>query len=240
MVENCGGVMGVAYRYKAGLKFWRSRGRALLLLVGACLLLLAGGAGCTAAPAAPTPTAEVFNTPIPVVTLDFSEAVSPLAPEPTPTAGVPLVTLAPADGVFNVVREGGTAGHSWTLDEFRYAFHKDRLRVVWQMAESGTAVPRYRAVQVDNGATPFPTGYDPVWGAARIDLVMSGVSAPNFPFNTTFPVTLAGNPVATRIGLYPAAEGGALGFSIGLHGPQTYEVYELTDPVRIVIDVVYP
>ena len=48
MVENCEGVMGVACRYKAGLKLRRSRGRALLLLVGACLLLLAGGAGCTA------------------------------------------------------------------------------------------------------------------------------------------------------------------------------------------------
>jgi hypothetical protein len=152
----------------------------------------------------------------------------------------PLVTPASLSGVLNVPREGGAAGQVWTLDEFRYAFHKDRLRIVWEMTEGGTTVPKYRVVEVDNVSAPFPTGYDPVWGVARIDLVMSGLSAPNFPLSTRLPVELPGNPVAKRIGLYPTSEGGALGFSIGLHQPTQYEVYELVDPVRLVIDLVYP
>ena len=47
------------------------------------------------------------------------------------------------------------------------------------------------------------------------------------------------NPQVTHIGLYPTFSDAHLGFSIGLKEPSAYEVYELTNPVRIVIDVLY-
>jgi hypothetical protein len=131
-------------------------------------------------------------------------------------------------------------GQIWSLADFRYAFHKDRLRLVWEMAEPGATVPHYLVVEVDNAATPFPTGYDPAWGAARIDLWVSDLYAYDFPLGDVLPATLPGNPAAVRLGLYPLFDDSLLGFSIGLHDPMQYEVYELTDPVRIVIDVLYP
>jgi hypothetical protein len=47
------------------------------------------------------------------------------------------------------------------------------------------------------------------------------------------------NPKVTRIGSYPTFDDACLGFSIGLKSVSAYEVYELTDPVRIVIDVLF-
>jgi len=209
--------------------------------LAALLVFLALFVGCNPAPEEPSPTVIVAPTitPIPVtVVFPTPTSSSPIA-TPLPVES-PLVTPLSVSGVLNVPRQGGTAGQPWTLGDFRYAFHKDRLRIVWEMAESGTTIPKYRAVEVDNAAAPFPTGYDAGWGAARIDLIVSALSAPNFPLSTRLPVELPGNPVASRIGLYPTSEGGALGFSIGLHHPLDYDIYELTDPVRLVIDLVYP
>ena len=54
------------------------------------------------------------------------------------------------------------------------------------------------------------------------------------------PFILADDPLVTRIGLYPTFSDAHLGFSIGLKEPAEYEVYELTDPIRTVIAVLYP
>ncbi len=186
----------------------------------------------------PTPTA----IPVPPVIAFPTDTPTPTE-EPPVDVAVPMPTAVPqAESSYPIgaSREGGALGQIWSLADFRYAFHKDRLRLVWEMAEPGATVPHYLVVEVDNAATPFPTGYDPAWGAARIDLWVSDLYAYDFPLGDVLPVTLPGNPAAARLGLYPLFDDSLLGFSIGLHGPMQYEVYELTAPVRIVIDVLYP
>ena len=181
-------------------------------------------------------------TPIPIPAPFSTETPTPVEEAPVDVA-VPTPTATPqteSSYPVGLSQEGGALGQIWSLADFRYAFHKDRLRLVWEMAEAGATVPHYLVVEVDNAATPFPTGYDPAWGAARIDLWVSDLYAYDFPLGDVLPVILPGNPAAARLGLYPLFDDSLLGFSIGLHSPMQYEVYELTDPVRIVIDVLYP
>ena len=172
-----------------------------------------------------TPTAW---TPAPTVT------ASPVKPTPTKTP-----TPAPAD-YLNQKQDGGKLGDVWNLADLRYGLHSDRVQVVWEMDELRDHVPYYEAVEVDNASYPFPTGHDPAWGDARIDLVISDLYARDAPALDALPVVLADDPLVTRIGSYPTFSDAHLGFSIGLKEPAAYAVYELTDPVRIVIAVFYP
>jgi hypothetical protein len=130
-------------------------------------------------------------------------------------------------------------GDVWTLADIRYGIKADRVRVVWEMAEPRDRVPRFEVVEVDNAASPFPTGHDPEWGAARVDLVVSDLYARESPIIERLPLTPPDNQRVTHIGLYPTFSDSELGFSIGLKAPAAYEVFELTNPVRIVIDVLY-
>ena len=184
----------------------------------------------TSVPLAPT------YTPYPTPT---QQAVAPTS-TPTPQAMPPTSTPTPdLLAYLGVVRQGGRLGAVWSLADVRYGLHPDKLRVVWEMAGPGDHVPLFKAVEVDNLADPFPLGHDPSWGAARIDLVMSDVYAYDFPLIQQLPLIPPDNPQVTRIGLYPTFSDAHLGFSIGLKEPSAYEVYELTNPVRIVIDVLY-
>jgi hypothetical protein len=137
------------------------------------------------------------------------------------------------------MRQGGELGSVWTLADVRYGVHPDRLRVVVEMAEPRDHVPLYKVVEVDNAAGPFPTGHDPSWGAARIDLVVSDLYAYDSSAFEALPLEPGDNPGVTRIGHYPTFDDSSLGFSIGLKAVSAYEVHELTDPVRIVIDVLW-
>jgi hypothetical protein len=195
----------------------------------------------TSVPPAPTytpypmPTTQAVaptSTPTP-------QAVAPTS-TPTPQAIAPTSTPTPDPCAYlGVVRQGGRLGTIWSLADVRYHSHPDRLRVVWEMAEPGDHVPLFKVVEVDNVADPFPLGHDPSWGAARIDLVMSDVYAYDFPLSQRLPFIPPDNPRVTRIGLYPTFSDAHLGFSIGLKKPSAYKVYELKNPVRIVIDVPY-
>jgi len=186
----------------------------------------------------PTPTA----IPVPPVIAFPTDTPTPTEEPPVDVATPTPTAVPPAESAYPVglSQEGGALGQIWSLADFRYAFHRDRLRLVWEMAEAGATVPHYLVMEVDNAASPLPTGYDPAWGAARIDLWVSDLYAYDFPLGDVLPVILPGNPAAVRLGLYPLCDDALLGFSIGLHGPMQYEVYELNDPVRIVIDVLYP
>jgi hypothetical protein len=131
-------------------------------------------------------------------------------------------------------------GGTWTLKDVRVGAHDDRFRVVIEMTESRENAPFFEAIEVDNAATPFPTAHDPTWGAARIDLVTSDLYLFDFPVSERFPISAPENPLVTRVGLYPTASDAHTGFSIGLRKPASYQAYYLTEPVRIVIDVLYP
>ncbi len=187
--------------------------------------------GCIGSGAQATPTALPQPTMTPIQLLMPTVTPEPLPPTPLPSS---------PDGILYTPREGGALGQIWNLADFRYAFHADRLRVVLEMRESAPGVPQYHVVEVENAAVPFPAGADPAWGAARIDLVVSDLYARDVVRLQTLPVTLETNPVAARIGLYPTYDDATFGLSIGLHNVIDYQVHELRDPVRIVIDVEYP
>lgn len=197
-----------------------------------CVPLLAIACGGETPEPSPTPISSPTITPISLANF------SPLTP--TVEATVPPTAISlPVPGSIGVPQEGGELGAIYELADLRYAFHDDRLRVVWEMEGTGDVVPHYRVVEVDNATEPFPSGADPSWGAARIDLVVSDLYARDYPLGTELPMTFEANPVTTRLGLYPTYDDALLGFSIGLEAPTEYEVYELTSPVRLVIDVLY-
>ena len=186
----------------------------------------------TYTPVPPAPTYTPYPTPTPQVVVPTST--------PTPHAMVPTSTPTQDSSAYlGVTRQGGRLGAVWSLANVRYGSHPDRLRVVWEMAEPGDHVPLFEVVEVDNAAEPFPLGHDPSWGAARIDLIMSDVYAYDFPVSQRLPLIPRDNPWVTRIDLYPTFSDAHLGFSIGLKKPLAYKVYELKNPVRIVIDVLY-
>jgi hypothetical protein len=184
-------------------------------------------------PTVPTPTATPTASPKPT---------DKERPSPTSTATVtgpsPSPTLEPS-AYLDVVQEGGRLGRMWNLADVRYAIHEDRIRVVVEMVESGDHVPRFEVVEVDNEESPFPSGHDPSWGAARIDLLISDLYAYDSPAYEALPFEPQDHPRLTRIGRFPTYADSILGFSIGLKAVSAYEVHELTDPVRIVIDVLW-
>jgi hypothetical protein len=181
--------------------------------------------------AAPPP-----SSPSSVPATPSVEPTSPaLTSTPSPQAPAPTSTQA----YLGVVRQGGELGGVWTLADVRYGVHPDRLRVVVEMVEPRDHMPLYKVVEVDNAAEPFPTGHDPTWGVARIDLVVSDLYAYDSPAFEALPIVPTDNPRVTRVGHYPTFDDSSLGFSIGLEAVSAYEVHELTDPVRIVIDVLW-
>ncbi len=215
----------------------------VLLLVGLFSSSCGGERDETATPPA---TAIPFTVILPTDTVPAPEVQEPDA-DPVTTAVVtatqipatPAPTLAVPTGVLNVPKTGGEEGGRWTLVDLRHGLHADRLRIVWEFAEPGQAVPRYRAVEVDNAAAPPTTGDVTGLGVARVDLLLNGVQAA-VELDATLPSEFEENPVATRLVHYPTADETRLGFSIGLLQPAQFEVYELSGPVRIVLDVLYP
>jgi len=204
------------------------------------LALLLTATGCTCAPKREVPTATVPPTAIPT-----SLATQPSLPTTIPRTSAPPPptvepTHLPGSDYLGVKKQGGALGGTWTLKDVRVGAHEDRFRVVIEVAESRAHAPFYEAIEVDNAAVPFPTGHDSTWGAARIDLTISDLYLFDFPVKERLPIPAPENPVVTRVGLYPTESDAHIGFSIGLREPAAYEAYYLTEPVRIVIDVLYP
>ena len=185
----------------------------------------------TAQPHALAPTPTLTPTSIPT-------SIPTPTPVPSPTSALPPTHIG-------LSCEGGALDQVWQLADIRVGLHPDRIRVVWEMQEARQSAPRFTMVEVDNVQTPFPSGpdgqttYDPSWGQARIDVLISDLYAIGYPLQEQLPLVAPENPVVTRVGPYPTYDDALLGFSIGLKRPAAYEVVTLTDPVRIVLDVVY-
>ncbi|MFP4345780.1 MAG: hypothetical protein ACLFU8_13885 [Anaerolineales bacterium] len=213
-----------------------------ILILGFTLLLT--GCRSTATPlppleSAPTETPGVIvilPTPTSKPTPDLlgTPVIAGPTPGTTPTPGEPV-----SSALLGQRQEGGELGRIWSLANLRYGEHEDRLRLVIEMAESGTSVPRYTAVEVDNALKPFPGDVDPDWGSARIDIVISDLYAREYPLASELPLEMKDRPV-TVISRLPTFDDARLGFSIWLTEPAEFEIHELTEPVRIVVDVIYP
>lgn len=163
---------------------------------------------------------------------ETSPTESVATPEPGPPQSSAPVLFTPV--------ESGTLGEVWTLTDVRYGFHEGFLRVVVEMGEQRNSMPYYTLKEVDNAVVPFPSGPDASWGAARIDLVISDLYAYDAVVTTKFPLIPGDNPSVIKIGQYPTYDDARMGISIGLKQPSAYKIYELTSPVRIVIDIQYP
>lgn len=201
--------------------------------VAIAVILLLTATGCTCALKRPVPTAGPTSPPQPTApptdlpTTPASEASDPTSPPPD-------------TGHLGEKKQGGNLGDVWTLADVRVGAHTEKFRVVIEMREGRNYAPYFEAVQVDNAKVPFPTGHDATWGAARIDIVISDLYLYDFPVNERLPIAAPENPVVTRVGRFPVESDAHVGFSIGLESPAPYEVYVMTEPVRIIIDVEYP
>jgi len=141
----------------------------------------------------------------------------------------------------DVPQEVGSLGSTWTLSDLRVGIHPQRVRVVWEMAEARDTAPLTEITEVDNTRTAFPRRgalLDPSWGAARIDIMIHDCYAYGVPLSDMLPIEVPGSSIVTKVGVHPTFDDALLGFSIGLSKPAPYEVFTLTDPVRIVIDVI--
>lgn len=161
---------------------------------------------------------------------------------PTPPPSTPAGSMSTLDAsvYFNEARSVGELGDTWSLSDLRIGIHPEIVRLVWEMQDDRDTAPLTRVVEVDNTQSPFPSRgslYDPSWGAARIDIMLSDVYAYDVPLGDQLPTSLPDSSVVTKIGLHPTFDDALLGFSIGLARPAPYEVFSLTDPVRIVVDV---
>lgn len=191
----------------------------------------------TPRPATPTPR-PATPTPRPATPIATPRPATPTSQPPTPEGAVPTVD---PKAHLDVPQQVGNLGEIWTLSDIRVGIHPRKVRVVWEMAENRKTAPLTEIVEVDNTKTAFPRRgglLDSSWGAARIDVMMSDCYAYGMPLNDTLPITLPGSSLVTKIGLHPTFDDALLGFSIGLSQPAAYETYTLTDPVRIVVDVI--
>lgn len=226
----------------------------VILLVAACTRELAPAIKplptdeTTSEPVSPTATPMPTATPVdkdetapsatPVPPTETAEAPDPTS-TPTATSEPPTPTTAPPEPT-STAQSSGSLGELWNLADVRYGVHDDRLRVVIEMVESRNALPYYEIQRVDNAAVPFPGGFDPAWGTSRIDLIISDLYAVNTPGIGQLALLPPENPAVTRISSYPTYDDARLGFSIWLKAPADFTVYELTNPVRIVIDILNP
>lgn len=189
----------------------------------------------TLRPATPTPRS---TTPTPRPPTATVRPATPTPPPATPEGAIP--TVGP-EAYLDVTQQVGGLGDVWTLSDIRVGLHPERVRIVWEMAERRNTAPLTEIVEVDNTKTAFPRRgslLDPSWGAARIDVMMTDCYAYTLPLNQMLPMTVPGSSLVTKVGVHPTFDDAILGFSIGLSKPAAYEVFTLTDPVRIVIDVI--
>ena len=205
----------------------------LLFILGIFTACQSSDAEVGTATVTPLSLAEIVSTETPEVAVT-AEPTTPV------TVTLPTPTLIAPPGLLDSPRTGGVLGESWQLADLRYGEHANYLRVVWELAENRENLPQYRVVEVDNAAHPLPGGADPSWGQARLELVFSAVYVDDYPLTSTLPLEVEESSLVTRLDTYPTADDALLGFAIGLVEPAQYEVYELTDPVRLVIDIFYP
>lgn len=190
-------------------------------------------------PAAITPPPATATPRAPTATL----ASEPLPPLP-PTPARPMNTFE-TSVYLSEAQSVGQLGRTWNLAALRIGVHPGMVRLVWELEDDGLGdepdtAPLVRVVEVDNAQSPFPSRgslQDPTWGAARIDVMLSDVYAYDVPLDQQLPTALPDARVVTKIGLHPTFDDAVLGFSIGLTRPAAYELFTLTDPVRVVVDV---
>ncbi len=108
------------------------------------------------------------------------------------------------------------------------------------MEETGTRTPYYIAELTDEATEPSPGTRQPTWGEDRIDLIVSDLYACDYPLASRLPMEAGDNPIVTVVSQLPTYDDARLGFSIWLRCPARFEVLELTEPVRIAVDVFYP
>ncbi len=187
-------------------------------------------------PATPVPRLDTA-TPRPVTATP--RPITPTAlPSPTPQEAAPTVA---GDAYLQTPQQVGVLGETWTLSDIRVGLHSQKVRVVWEVAEDRTTAPLTEIVEVDNTTSPFPWRgalIDSSWGAARIDVMISDTYAYDIPLADLLPITMPGDSTVTKVGVHPTFDDALLGFSIGLSEPAPYEVFTLTNPTRIVVDVI--
>lgn len=209
-------------------------------------------------PATRAPAEARLATPTPRPPTATPRAATPMPRPPTRTPRPPTATVRPAtptslappeapiptigpEVYLDITQQVGSSGDVWTLADIRVGLHPERVRIVWEMGERRDTAPLTEIVEVDNTQTAFPRRgslLDPSWGVARIDVMLHDCYAYGVPLDDMLPITIPDSQLVTKVGVHPTFDDARLGFSIGLSKPAAYEIFTLTDPVRIVIDVI--
>lgn len=219
MVVLCRLVIGGMVSYKSGASYIIS------VLVFAAL---AGAAGCGGQDAPLDSTATpILSEAAPVLTpaITFTPEQAQPSPTVTPTPeATATLPASPTPASDDEATTGGEIGEIWSLADIRYSANESRHRIVWEMAEQRAEVPRYQIRRVDTDS------------GSRLEVVLIDVYAYEYPLNDVLPIEPADGTV-TRIEGLSTFDDASLGFAIELTAPADYEAFELTEPVRIVLDV---
>lgn len=190
------------------------------------MLLVTAGCGGQDAPAASTAT-PILSDDLPILTpaITFTPAQARPSPTSTPAAQATATLLSsPTPASDNTATSGGQTGQTWSLADIRYSANESRHRIVWEMADQRSETPRYEIRQVDTD------------GGIRLEVVLIDVYAYDYPLNEVLPIEPADGALA-RIERLATFDDASLGFAIDLTAPADYEAFELTEPVRIVLDI---
>ncbi len=202
--------------------------RLLLLLLAGGLLVLAACGGDNGGSATPTPTTSEGVTP----------AVSPTAPEDTPT---PEFTAPPEfDGTREPVEGAGLGSGTGTLVDVRAGGHEGFDRIVFEFEG---ALPPYRVEFVSAPITGCASGLEEeVAGDAFLQVRFSPAAAHDIDTGepTFEPLELTpGLPVLLEAQSVCDFEG-VVTWVMGLSEETDFRVFDLEEPYRLAIDVERP
>lgn len=198
----------------------------LLLAVVSVALLSIAGCSQQESPAPSTATPILSEDP-PILTPAITFTPERIRPTPTATQEAPptaTVVVSPTPASNAEATAGGQAGQTWSLSDIRYSANESRHRLVWEMAEQRSDAPRYEIRQIDTES------------GIRLEVVLIDVYAYDYPLNEVLPIE-PDDGVLERIESLPTFDDASLGFAIVLSTPTDYEAFELTEPVRIVLDI---
>jgi len=137
--------------------------------------------------------------------------------------------------------DAAAAGSAVTVTNIRTGRHDGFDRVVFDVA--GTGTPGWDVRYVDEAVEQGRGETIPVQGEAILQVTLTGVGYPTETgiqeYDGSQPLPGSGTEVVTEVVWDSTFEGTSVAF-VGTTEQTPFRVYLLTDPVRVVLDVVHP
>jgi hypothetical protein len=194
--------------------------------------LTSSGLPTFTAPTAPTPDSAPSASPtLSIPTEPITATLDNTAAGGTAT-GTPVATGTPMPSYIGLSVSGGQLGEVFSLVDLRSGVNAEgTVRLVWELS-ARNGMPSYEIVEESNTLSQ-PESEIP--GKARLTVTLHDVSA--MDLGPTLPLAVAGTTAVTGVFMIPTFDDALLSFGAGL---ARYEVTELEDPARLVVDVFPP